>query len=119
MASVTADTFHVLRCVLPGRPDAKARAPSLRGTPGEGVPPRKWDPNIHTQKMDIYVPRSQCVIGYITRLSIGQSLCNNGLSTFLMGAPGIDKRGDLGVEDSKTFFLILEKDEGCCSDGYL
>ena len=58
--------------------------------------------------------RSQCVIGYITRLRIGQSLLYNGESTFLMGAPGIDKRGG-----GEKFFLILEKDEGCCSDGYL
>lgn len=57
--------------------------------------------------------RSQCVIGYITRLGIGQSLRYNGASTFLMGAPGIDK------ERGGSFFLILEKDEGCCSDGYL
>lgn len=67
---------------------------------------------MHTEKMDIYVARSQCVIGYITRLGIGQSLLYNGASTFLMGAPGIDKEGG-------SFFLILEKDEGCCSDGYL
>lgn len=71
----------------------KARARSLRGSPGEGDPPRKWDPNMHTEKMDIYVARSQCVIGYITRLGIGQSLLYNGASTFLMGAPGIDKEG--------------------------
>lgn len=71
----------------------KARARSLRGSPGEGDPPEEVGPEYAYRKNGYLCARSQCVIGYITRLGIGQSLLYNGASTFLMGAPGIDKEG--------------------------